>query len=143
MTRGVRYLDIHGRRWRALRRTYQKVLRRAAEVGWHNAKAEHMVRERELGRPLDDVRADVAMFEQLNAEAWARRIDPVSAQLRRDLYERRLRPSILVLATLGVALAALRDVPVVETISGAVVVVWLALNLCKALLASAPRTSSR
>lgn len=99
---------------------YRRLLRRAATVGWEVARIEYLPQEVALGRGRAEVLEELAYFDTLHRAATARRLDPVTAQRRRDLFERRVLP-LAVLGGTGVVLAhALEGTPVGEALAAAV-----------------------
>lgn len=127
-------MDYESERSGSLRRCYFWLLRRANVAGWEAAKLEYWCRERELGRREADVRGDLEIFEQLNAQARARGIDPLLAQRRRDLYTGVARPCAAALACIWTASAAASGLALLPAIGGAVAVTVAGLALGRAVV---------
>jgi hypothetical protein len=74
--------EVHRRLFAA----YRQVLRRAVDVGWRTALDDYAREAEEAGRAVDDVEADVEVFEQVDLAERLKGIDPIVAQKRRDVY---------------------------------------------------------
>jgi hypothetical protein len=129
------YARLYGHRWKDLRRQYVRLLRRAARVGWPDAKREYIESERQFGRTLDDLNSELEVLDHLNHQARVRGVDPVAAQKRRDLYERGLRPLVVVCSMGFVVARASAGATLLDTLTGALLLCWLGLGTCKVLLA--------